>query len=212
MVVRVESSPSTLSYTVSALVTCGDQTYTCGATTLAGNNLQVNMQVDISTDTPIAQVNDTSFIASGEEKFYTQIGPSWAGCPPGAATCNDAITAALGGTVDLSPVSLFIQNARNAINSQGTGALLKPQPIPLIVTNPNNTVINVTTPVSDAPNYYLASYIGGPAEQYYIPYDPANPPDTISIKKEDLDLYLQKIKNLSDENDRLRSLEKYPEF
>jgi hypothetical protein len=164
----------------------------------------------------VAQVNDTSFIASGESVFYTQVGPAWSGCAQGDPICDGSINALAALTRQnnplFSPTSLFVQNARDALNGYNNGSLTTPFEIPLAVVNPNNTVINVTTPFSDAPNYYLASYIGGPAEQYYIPYDSANPPDTISIKKEDLDLYLQKIKNLSDENDRLRSLERTPKF
>lgn len=185
-------------------------------TTPTGTNIQLSWVVDMSTDAPVAQVNDTSFIASGEMVFYTQVGPPWDGCAAGDNFCDGAVNALAALTKNnnplFSPTSLLVQNARTALNKFENGSLTYPLEIPLAVVNPNNTVINVTTPASDAPNYYLASYIGGPAEQYYIPYDPAFPPDTISIKKEDLDLYLQKIKNLSDENDRLRSLEKSPKF
>jgi hypothetical protein len=211
---EVQASPTLSVYRISIGYACGDLSYSCGGTgtTPSVGNIQLGWTVDMSSDTPVAQVNDTSFIASGQSVSYTQVGPPWFGCAQGDPVCDGAINALAAGTINLSPTSLFVQNARNALNKYDNGSLTTPFEIPLAVVNPNNTVINVTTPVSDAPNYYLASYIGGPAEQYYIPYDPAFPPDTISIKKEDLDLYLQKIKNLSDDNDRLRSLEKNPKF
>jgi hypothetical protein len=216
--VEIQASPILSVYEVSVGYVCGDINYSCGGTGAVPtiSNIQLGWNVDMSSDTPVAQVNDTSFIASGETVSYTQVGPAWSGCAQGDPFCDGAINALAALTKQnnplFSPAGLFVQNARDALNGYNNGSLTTPFEIPLAVVNPNNTVINVTTPFSDAPNYYLASYIGGPAEQYYIPYDSANPPDTISIKKEDLDLYLQKIKNLSDENDRLRSLERIPKF
>jgi len=153
-------------------------------------------------------VNDTSFISSGQQVYYTQIGPAYAGCVPGDTVCNAAIAATLN---DQSPMALWVQNAVTSItNVTGNPVThIPPVIIPIDVATKNNSVLNVDISTSEAVPYYEAAYPTGPPQLFYIPYNLTSPPPQSqnmidTLRNEDDYLYLKKIDELTSENDNLR--------